>query len=113
MVPQKASECSIFTSVNSTSVYLSRLVVSHLKDITDPLLNPLQFAYRANRSADDAINVGLHHILKHLDTAGMYARILFVDFSSAFNTIVPDTKPTPSSPSLLCPPPSVNGLQTY
>ena len=67
-----------------------RLVLSHLKDITDPLLDPLQFAYRANRSADDAINMGLHYILQHLDTAGTYARILFVDFSSAFNTIVPD-----------------------
>ncbi|XP_034095204.1 uncharacterized protein LOC117561737 [Gymnodraco acuticeps] len=30
----------------------------------------------------------LHHI-KHLDTAGTYARILFVVFSSAFNTIIP------------------------
>uniref|UniRef100_A0A3Q2TZL2 Reverse transcriptase domain-containing protein n=1 Tax=Fundulus heteroclitus TaxID=8078 RepID=A0A3Q2TZL2_FUNHE len=66
-----------------------RLVLSHLKEITDPLLDPLQFAYRANRSADDAVNLALHHILQHLDSAGTYARILFVDFSSAFNTIIP------------------------
>ncbi|KAK0153824.1 putative RNA-directed DNA polymerase from transposon BS [Merluccius polli] len=46
-----------------------RLVLSHLKDITDPFLDPLQFAYRANRIT--------------------YARILCVDFSSAFNTIIP------------------------
>ncbi|KAM9771206.1 uncharacterized protein ACBT44_004537 [Syngnathus typhle] len=34
--------------------------------------------------------MGLHYILHHLDTPETYARILFVDFSSAFNTIAPD-----------------------
>ncbi|KAI2646744.1 putative RNA-directed DNA polymerase from transposon BS [Labeo rohita] len=48
------------------------------------------FAYRANRSVDDAVNMGLHYILQHLDKPGTYARTLFVDFSSAFNTIIPD-----------------------
>ncbi|KAL0149281.1 hypothetical protein M9458_055319, partial [Cirrhinus mrigala] len=67
-----------------------RLVVAYLKDITGPLLDPLQFAYRANRSVDDTVNMGLHYILQHLDKPGTYARILFVDFSSAFNTIIPD-----------------------
>ncbi|KAK3520977.1 hypothetical protein QTP86_031267 [Hemibagrus guttatus] len=66
-----------------------RLVLSYFKDITDPLLDPLQFAYRANRSVDDAVNMALHFILQHLDSPGSYARILFVDFSSAFNTIIP------------------------
>nr|XP_049596350.1 uncharacterized protein LOC125980834 isoform X2 [Syngnathus scovelli] len=65
-------------------------VLNHLKDVTGPLLDPLQFAYQANRSVDDAVNMGLHYILQHLDTPGKYARILFVDFSSAFHTIAPD-----------------------
>ncbi|XP_033182475.1 uncharacterized protein LOC113168488 isoform X2 [Anabas testudineus] len=65
----------------------SELVMNHLKDITDPLLEPLQFAYRKNSSVDDAANLGLHYILQHLDLPGTYVRILFVDFSSAFNTI--------------------------
>ncbi len=69
---------------------LERLVLAYLKYITKPLLDPLQFAYRANRSVDDAVNMGLHYILQHLDKPGNYARILFVDFSSAFNTIMPD-----------------------
>ncbi len=68
-----------------------RLVLAYLKDITGPLLDPLQFAYRANRSVDDAVNMGLHFILKHLDRPGTYVRILFVDFSSAFNTIITET----------------------
>ncbi|KAK3532636.1 hypothetical protein QTP86_027367 [Hemibagrus guttatus] len=73
------SECQ-----NAAQIY--RKVTS---DITDPLLDPLQFAYRANRSVDDAVNMALHFILQHLDSPGSYARILFVDFSSAFNTIIP------------------------
>ncbi|KAK3560295.1 hypothetical protein QTP86_006109 [Hemibagrus guttatus] len=68
-----------------------RLVLAYLKDITGPLLDPLQFTYQANRSVDDAVNMGLHYILQHLDKPGTYARILFVDFSSAFNTIIPGT----------------------
>ncbi len=60
-----------------------------LKDITGPSLDPLQFAYRANRSVDDAVNMGIHYVLHYLDRQGTYVRILFVDFSSAFNTIIP------------------------
>nr|XP_008303569.1 PREDICTED: uncharacterized protein LOC103375141 [Stegastes partitus] len=52
----------------------------------DPHLDPLQFAYRANRSVYDPV---LHFILQHLDSPGSYARILFVNFNSAFNTIIP------------------------
>ncbi|XP_077948854.1 uncharacterized protein LOC144388984 [Gasterosteus aculeatus] len=66
-----------------------RLVLSHLKTLTDPLLDPLQFAYRINRSVDDAVNMALNYILQPLDSPGTYARIRFVDFSSAFNTIIP------------------------
>ncbi len=66
-----------------------KLFLSYLKDITGPLLDPLQFAYRANRSMGDVVNIGLHYILQHLDKSGTYVRILFVDFSSAFNTIIP------------------------
>ncbi len=67
-----------------------KLVLAHLKDITGPSLDPLQFAYRANRSVDDAVNMRLHYVLQHLDRPSTYVRILFVDFSSAFNTIIPN-----------------------
>ncbi|TWW53951.1 putative RNA-directed DNA polymerase from transposon BS [Takifugu flavidus] len=64
------------------------------------------FAYRANRSVDDAVNLALHSILQHLDSPGTYARILFVDFSSAFNTIRPallqDKLSQLSVPASLC-----------
>ncbi|KAK3574182.1 hypothetical protein QTP86_004419 [Hemibagrus guttatus] len=55
---------------------------------------------------DDAVNMGLHFILQHLDKSGTYVRLLFVDFSSAFNTIIPtllQTKLTQLSvPSSIC-----------
>ena len=68
---------------------LERLVQRFLKSVTRDLLGPLQFAYRENRSVDDAVSLALFFILRHLDCPNGYARILFLDFSSAFNTIVP------------------------
>lgn len=43
-----------------------------------------QFAYRANMSTEDAIALALHTVFSH------YVRMLFIDYSSAFNTIIPD-----------------------
>ncbi len=63
-------------------------MLGHLEDITGPSLDPLQFAYKANRSVNNAVNMGLHCVLQHLDRSRAYARILFVDFSLAFNTII-------------------------
>ncbi|KAK3569663.1 hypothetical protein QTP86_002629 [Hemibagrus guttatus] len=98
-----------YSPVALTSVVMKsfeRLVLAYLKNITGPLLDPLQFAYRANRSVNDAVNMGLHFILQHLDKSGTYVRLLFVDFSSAFNTIIPtllQTKLTQLSvPSSIC-----------
>ncbi len=53
--------------------------------------DPLQFAYCSNRSTDDAIAFTLHTALSHLENMNTYVRMLFVDYSSAFNTIVPAT----------------------
>ena len=60
---------------------LERLVLDHLKSITDPVLDPLHLAYRANRSMDDAVVMALRYVLDHLNTAAIYARILCVEFS--------------------------------
>jgi hypothetical protein len=51
--------------------------------------DPLQFAYSPNRSTDNAIAITLHTALSHLDKRNTYVRMLFIDYSSAFNTIVP------------------------
>ncbi|KAL0194797.1 hypothetical protein M9458_008369, partial [Cirrhinus mrigala] len=66
-----------------------RLVMKHIKSVLPPSLDPFQFAYRPNRSTDDAISTALHSALTHLDKKDSYVRMLFIDFSSAFNTIIP------------------------
>ncbi|KAK1786583.1 hypothetical protein P4O66_003028 [Electrophorus voltai] len=53
-------------------------------------MDPLQFAYRHDHSTDDAIAHLLHTTLTHLDKGrGNHVKMLFVDYSSAFNTIIP------------------------
>lgn len=53
-------------------------------------LNPHQFAYKANKSTEDAIALALHEALSHLESPGNYIRMLFIDYSSAFNTVFPE-----------------------
>ncbi|KAI5098276.1 gastrula zinc finger protein XlCGF28.1-like [Silurus meridionalis] len=66
-----------------------RLIMRHIKTQLPPSLDPMQFAYCPNRSTDDAISTTLHLALTHLDNKDSYVRMLFIDFSSAFNTIIP------------------------
>ncbi len=66
-----------------------RLVMQKIKNSLPNTLDPLQFAYRPNRSTDDAISSTLHLALTHLENKDSYVRMLFIDFSSAFNTIIP------------------------
>ncbi|XP_041446828.1 uncharacterized protein LOC108714724 isoform X1 [Xenopus laevis] len=66
-----------------------RLVMRHIKGLFSPSLDPLQFAYCSNRSTDDATTTTRHLSLSHLDNKHTYVCMLFIDFSSAFNTIIP------------------------
>jgi hypothetical protein len=66
-----------------------RLVMAHINNIILETLDPLQFAYRPNRSTDDAISIACHTALSHMDKRNTYVRMLFIDYSSAFNIIVP------------------------
>ncbi|KAG5266197.1 hypothetical protein AALO_G00250850 [Alosa alosa] len=93
-VPKKtAPSCfSDYRPVALTPIIMKcfeRLVMSHIKAILPPTLDPFQFAYRAKRSIEDAICSALHPALTHLEKRDSYVRLLFIDFSSAFNTIIP------------------------
>ena len=66
-----------------------RLVVAHINTIIPETLDPLQFAYCPNRSTDIAISIALHTTLSHLDKMNTCLRMLFIDYSSVFNTTVP------------------------
>ena len=69
---------------------MERLVKHYI--IIHTAMDQLQFAYRANRSTQDALLCLTTTITDFIDKkASNYARCLFLDFSSAFNTIhVPD-----------------------
>ncbi|KAM6915860.1 molybdenum cofactor sulfurase [Xenentodon cancila] len=68
-----------------------RIVLQHIKNYLPPDFHPHQFAYRANRSTEDATDVSLHSMLNHLEQQPSYVQMLFVDCSSAFNTIIMDS----------------------
>ncbi len=113
-VPKKPQITGLndYRPVALTSVVIKsfeRLVLAYLKATTGPLLDTLQFAYKANRWVDDAVNMGLHFILQHLDRPGTYVRSLFVDFSSDFNTIIPETLQNKLTQLSVPPPPNVSG----
>ena len=66
-----------------------RLLMAHINPIIPETLDPLQFAERPNRATADAVSSALHTALSHLDRMNTYVRMLFIDYSSSFNTIVP------------------------
>ena len=66
-----------------------RVVLAHIQSSIPDSLDPLQYAYRPNRSTSDAITAVIHHSLSHLENKDSYIRMLFVDYSSAFNTVIP------------------------
>ena len=69
---------------------VKNILCQQVKHATDPN----QFAYTSNRCVDDASLCLIDYVLKFLDrpntsSSKYFAKILFVDFSSAFNTIQP------------------------
>ena len=66
-----------------------KLVKEEILSVVQPNLDPLQFAYRPGRGVDDATCTLMDFILLHLDDARAFVRLVFIDFSSAFNCIQP------------------------
>jgi hypothetical protein len=86
-VPKEAKVTCLndYRPVALTSVAMKcfeRLVMAHINSIFPDTLGPLQFAYRPNRSTDDAISIVLQTALSHLDKRNTYVRILFIDYSA-------------------------------
>ncbi|KAL0149801.1 hypothetical protein M9458_054849 [Cirrhinus mrigala] len=93
-VPKKSSPSCFndYCPVALTPILMKcfeRLVMQHIKSVLPPSLDAFQFAYQSNCSTDDAISTALHSVLTHLDKKDSYIRMLFIDFTSAFNTIIP------------------------
>ena len=66
-----------------------RLIRNYINTLVPKTLDHHQFAYQENISTEDAISTVLHNTLAHLEKDNTYVRMLFIDYSSAFNTIIP------------------------
>ena len=93
-VPKKAApqELNDYRPISLTSVpfkTLERIIQDKLRNETSDKLDKLQFSYQKNRSVEDATLTLTNLIYEHLEKPNTYARTLFIDFSSAFNTIKP------------------------
>jgi hypothetical protein len=64
-------------------------VVTSGIDIKGILPDPLKFTFCPNRSTDDTISITLHTAFCYLYKMNTYVGMLFIYYSSAFNTIVP------------------------
>ena len=95
-VPKKTRPAcmKVYHPVTLTSVVKSceQLIKEYIFSSLLCILDTLQFAYCSNRSTKDAIAHILHTILSHLNKKGRYMRLLFIDYSSVFSTIVPSTR---------------------
>lgn len=93
-VPKKpnARDLNDFRPVALTSILckcMERVVCNRLTTTVADRMDPLQFAYRVGRGVEDATATLLDLILNHLDKPKTFSRVLFMDFSSAFNTLQP------------------------
>ncbi len=66
---------------------MERIILRHLQPLVGTQLDPLQFAHRPGIGVDDAVTYLLHRLLLHLEDSVSTVRVMFFDFSSAFNTI--------------------------
>ena len=66
-----------------------RIMLPKIMSFVKPSMDHLQFAYIANRCTEDAVNFFIHELLQHLEHPATSARCLFIDYSSAFNTMQP------------------------
>lgn len=67
-----------------------RVTANHVKAGLPPTFHPHPLAHRANRSSDEATFTALPAALNHLELPGNCIRMLCVDYSSAFDAIIPD-----------------------
>jgi len=93
-VPKKTNSRVLndFRPVALTSILckcMERVVCNQLTASVADRMDPLQFAYRVGRGVDDATATLLDIIFSQLDKAKTFTRVLFMDFSSAFNTLQP------------------------
>ena len=96
VVPAPKTRCpkvqNDFRPIALTSLVMKtfeKLVRNEIVKKTQSDIDQFQFAYRPHRGVEDATVTMINMLCKHLGGKGTHAQLLFVDFSSAFNTIQP------------------------
>ena len=69
--------------------YFEKIIQKQILSGLPSQLDSNQFAYRSSGGVDDALLVMLNNIYEHLEKANSLVTIVFIDFSSMFNTIQP------------------------
>ena len=82
---------SWYHAVEKRHKCMERVVCDHLTSMVVDKLDLLQFAYKAKRGVEDACLTLLDTVCRQLDSPHSHTQILFMDFSSAFNTVNPAT----------------------
>ncbi|KAK0131096.1 RNA-directed DNA polymerase from mobile element jockey [Merluccius polli] len=89
---EQPKECNDLRPVALTSTVrkcFENIILNQLLSEVPHLLDPSQFAYRAKRGVEDALLTSINNVSEHLEHARSLVKIVFIDFSSAFNTIQP------------------------
>ena len=111
-VPKKttAKEYSDYIPIALTYVpfkCLERILLKHMLPESEDNLDPYQFSYRKNKSTEDATLLYNNLVVEHLEHKNAYVRSVFIDFSSAFNTLKPaiviNKLRTPNVSPIMCP----------
>ncbi len=85
-------ELNEFRPVALTSLVMKvfeKILKEEIASLIHGKLDPLQFVYQPGKSVDDAKIFILDRLYKHLEKPSAHARLLFADFSSAFNKMQP------------------------
>ena len=91
-VPKKSSVITMndlrpVALTSSVIKVFEKFVLRRLQVLVSDFLDPLQFAYRSKRNVEDAVLYVLNRMYAHLDNTNTFIRLMFFDFSSAFNTM--------------------------
>ncbi|KAI4883371.1 hypothetical protein NFI96_013585 [Prochilodus magdalenae] len=87
--PKELNEYRAVALTSHVMKTMERLLLNHLRSQVHHAEDLLQFAHRQKVGVEDAILYLLHRAHSHLDKGGGAVRVMFFDFSSAFNTIQP------------------------
>ena len=68
---------------------LEKIEFQYLVELTKLVRDPFQFAYKPNRSVEDANIILLHNTFLYRNYPKSFVRLVFSDFSNAFNAIKP------------------------